>query len=196
MVTVRAGGLEDHEKIAAMLARAFIDDPAMAFIFPERDTRVRRLPLLFRQILASDSKAGRVMITDGGEAATSWRGPGRAATPFGETLRNAVPYLKALGMSVGRALKLSDAIESHMPKDAFWYLHIAGCDPSAQGKGFGGAVIRTGLERVVGSEACYLETGTERNLGFYRSLGFEVANEWAIEGGPRFWSMLRPKARA
>lgn len=193
MVTVRTGGDADREPVAAMLARAFANDPGMSFIFPDDADRARRLPLLFREIVASDQKAGAVLMTENAEAATSWRGPGQAATPFLEMLFRAGPFLTALGFSVGRALALSHAIESHMPKGAFWYLHIAGCDPAAQGKGLGGAVIRAGLERAVGTQACYLETSTERNLGFYRSLGFDVTSEWNVEDGPRFWSMLRPE---
>ncbi len=37
----------------------------------------------------------------------------------------------------------------------------------------------------------YLETATERNLGFYQGLGFRVTDEWRVgRDGPLFWSML------
>ena len=70
----------------------------------------------------------------------------------------------------------------------------AGCDPASQGKGLGGATIRSGLERVADSGLpAYLETPSEKYIGFYRGLGFEVTGEWAVpKGGPRFWSMMRP----
>lgn len=47
--------------------------------------------------------------------------------------------------------------------------------------------------RIAGSRLpTYLETATERNLGLYRALGFEVIDTWVVpRGGPRFWSMLR-----
>jgi ribosomal protein S18 acetylase RimI-like enzyme len=80
-----------------------------------------------------------------------------------------------------------------MPRGRFWYLHIAGCDPAAQGKGLGGGAIRTGLDRFGRTEDCYLETATEGNIGIYNRLGFEVIDTWTVSGGgPRFWSMLRP----
>ncbi|GAA0527217.1 GNAT superfamily N-acetyltransferase [Rhizomicrobium palustre] len=194
MTDVRLGQREDGDKIAAMLGRAFINDPAMSFIFPDQEQRKTRMPLLFRQLFASDRKAGGVMMTPGGEAATLWRAPGRIAIPFLEELLNAKSYLKALGPHVFRAMGLSHAIEAQMPKGEFWYLHIAGCDPAAQGKGYGRAVIQAGLDQLVKTDACYLETGTERNLGFYRALGFELIGDWQVPGGPRLWSMLRPKA--
>ena len=37
----------------------------------------------------------------------------------------------------------------------------------------------------------YLETATERNLGFYQSLGFRVTGEHQIKRGPKVWFMLR-----
>ena len=83
-----------------------------------------------------------------------------------------------------------------MPQGDFWYLHIAGCDPAAQGRGFGRRALVAGLERAAGRTPCYLETATERNLGFYASVGFAVTDEWRVgRDGPRFWSMLRPADR-
>lgn len=88
---------------------------------------------------------------------------------------------------------MSAAIDAHFPAGDFWYLHVAGCDPAAQGKGHGGAAIRAGLDRIAASGLpAYLETATQQNVGFYRMLGFEVTSDWAVpRGGPRFWSMLR-----
>ena len=38
----------------------------------------------------------------------------------------------------------------------------------------------------------HLETAREKNVEFYRGLGFDVTAEWMVpNGGPRFWSMLR-----
>ncbi len=88
---------------------------------------------------------------------------------------------------------MSNAIEAHLPRGDFWYLHIAGCEPTMQGRGLGGVAVRSGLERIAGAGLpVYLETATERNLGFYRALGFEVTGDWTVpRGGPRFWSMAR-----
>ena len=77
-----------------------------------------------------------------------------------------------------------------MPSGAFWYVHIAGCDPARQGRGLGSAAIRAGLDRM-GQLPTYLETATERNVALYKRLGFAITDEWRVGGGgPRFWSML------
>lgn len=183
---------DDRAAIAAMLARAFADDPAMSFILPDRATRLKQLPRLFALFFDEDAHGMR-LVTRGGEAATFWRPPGRARTKTLDILLHALPLLGIFGANLVRALSVSNAVEAHFPPGAYWYLHIAGCDPAAQGRGFGGGAVRAGLERIAGSGLpAYLETATERNVGFYRGLGFELTGEWSVpKNGPRFWSMMR-----
>lgn len=177
-----------------MLARAFANDPAMTFIFPDPAARAARLPRLFALLFDTDGPAGMRLLTGGGEAATLWRAPGRAHTGVGEMIAHAWPMWRALGSAIPRALRVANAVEAHHPPGAYWYLHIAGCDPATQGRGYGGAAIRSGLARVAASGLpAYLETPLEANVGLYRSMGFELTGEWRVPGnGPRFWSMLRP----
>ena len=190
---VRVAGNADRARIAAVLARAFADDPAMAFLFPDADRRAKRLPLLFASLFDGDAAGGMRLITGGGEAATLWRGPGQGRTGLLGLLPHLLPLLRTFGAGIGRGLAVSRAIDAHMPSTPHWYLHIAGCDPTAQGQGHGGAAIRSGLARIAGSGLpVYLETANPANLGFYQSLGFGVAGAWDVpRGGPRFWSMLR-----
>ncbi|MFW2852166.1 GNAT family N-acetyltransferase [Sphingomonas sp. TX0543] len=192
-MTICTAGNADRDMVAAMLARAFQDDPATSWILPDHADRARRLPRLFRLLFDGDA-GGMRLITPGGEAATLWRGPGQADISLWEMVRNAPALLHALGMAgARRALLVSGAIAAHHPPGDYWYLHIAGCDPAMQGKGLGGLAVRAGLQRGAGRLPAYLETATERNLGFYRAIGFEIVDEWNVpNGGPRFWSMLRP----
>ncbi|WP_425230272.1 GNAT family N-acetyltransferase [Sphingomonas sp.] len=190
---VRLAGNADRVPVAAMLARAFADDPAMEFIFPDPADRTKRLPRLFALLFDHDAAAGMRLLTAGGEAATLWRGPGQVHTGRLAMLRRLPGLLHALGTNVSRALRVGEAIDAHMPAGAFWYLHIAGCDPAAQGRGLGAVAVRAGLTRAAGRLPAYLETATERNLVFYAGLGFAVTGEWIVPGSSlRFWSMLRP----
>jgi GNAT superfamily N-acetyltransferase len=84
-------------------------------------------------------------------------------------------------------------IEKHLPKEPVWYLHYAGCDPAFQGKGYGGAAIRAGLERAdQDGLPAYLETADEHNIPLYQSFGFAIKHSWQIPEGPQFWGMQRP----
>jgi GNAT superfamily N-acetyltransferase len=190
--TVREAGTADLPRLAPMLAAAFQDDPVMAYIFPDPVVRRARLPGFLGVIFKSDRPAGACFMTAGGEAATTWRAPGRGHLSVREMLQQAWPWVSTSGTALGRALLVSAASDANHPPEPHWYLHIAGCAPEAQGKGFGGAAIRAGLlcSDAAGLPA-YLETGNEANLGVYAALGFRVTHEWTVRNGPRCWSMLR-----
>lgn len=190
---VRQATEADSGAVSAMLARAFFDDPVFAWLIPDDGARQARLPGLFELFYRTDGPAGMRLLTAGGEAATLWRAPGQASAGRRETLRATWPLIRTFGLRLPRAFAVSEAIEANFPAGPFWYLHIAGCDPAHQGKGFGGAAVRAGLERAAGRLPSYLETAKERNLSFYQRLGFTVTREWSVPGGgPKFWSMLRP----
>lgn len=189
---IRDAGQDDRAKVAAMLGRAFANDPAMSYIFPDPRDRAKRLPRLFAILYDADAPGLR-LVTGDAQAATLWQRPGTPQASTMDLLRQAIPLVGALGFALPRALRVGDALDAHAPPQRHWYLHIAGVDPAHQGKGLGGASIREGLARAAADGVpAYLETATESNVALYRSLGFEVTSEWHVpKGGPKFWSMLR-----
>ena len=178
-----------------MFAAAFQNDPVMRFIFPDPADRRIRLPRLFAILYDGDGARGARDMTAGWEAAALWRAPGQGHLGIVEKLRHGLPWLHAAGFNLPRALAVSAASDANHPKEPHWYLHIVGCAPAMQGRGFGRAAIRVGLDRADRQGlASYLETANERNLPLYRGLGFEVTHSWEVPGGPRHWSLLRPPA--
>ncbi|WP_294238521.1 GNAT family N-acetyltransferase [uncultured Sphingomonas sp.] len=192
MVTIREAGAGDRAAVATMLGRAFADDPAMSYIFPDAADRAKRLPRLFALLFDRDA-VGMRLVSQAADAGTFWRPPGQAHVPTMAFVRRLIPVLHALGASLPRAMRLGDAVEAHFPAEPFWYLHIAGVDPARQGQGLGGASIRAGLARCdADGVPAYLETATGSNVALYGRLGFELIGEWSVpKGGPRFWSMIR-----
>jgi ribosomal protein S18 acetylase RimI-like enzyme len=182
-----------YDRIAQTLASAFQNEEACSYIFPDPEERARRLIAMFRVIVANDAPAGSIYQTAGGEAITIWRAPGKASRAPWEFAKSLFPFVAALGPGIGRGLKITGLVEKHYPREPFHYLHFAGCAPEHQGKGLGGAAIRAGLAQADADHVqAYLETATERNLGLYRTLGFEVIAEWSVTRGLPFWGMLRP----
>ncbi len=193
-IAVRLATEKDRAIIAPMLARAFAEDPVFAFIFPNQEARQQQLRRLFSLLIASDLRSGGGFVVEEGAAATLWRAPGQAKVGWLEMLWNSPALVHALGTSLIRALRTSAAVERRFPAQPFTYLHIAGCDPAAQGRGLGGAAIRAGLVAAQPGMPCYLETPTEANIGLYQRFGFSVTAEWRVPDGPRLWSMVRPPA--
>ena len=189
---VEAGAV-DAPAMERTLAAAFIDDPALSWIIPDRDERLRRYPKFFAAVVRWDLDQGFALRSAGTEAVTLWRAPGRGKAGVGETLASLPGYFRALGRRLPRALAVSQAIGAHLPKSpAFLYLHYAGVAPEHQGRGLAGAAIRAGQARAAAQGLpVHLETATETNVGLYLRLGFAVTGEYNVPGGgPHFWSML------
>ncbi len=185
----------DQAAVVQTLALAFQDDPALCWIMPNAERRRERLPLLFSILFKSDLPTGMILKSAGGESASLWRAPGTADTGIWELIRSAIPMTQVFGSGIGRGIAISTALDAHHPKGiSFWYLHFVGVAPDFQGKGWGGSIIREGLLRTASDGLpTYLETATPENVPLYQRLGFDIIEEWDVpDGGPHFWSMLRP----
>ncbi len=189
---VRSANPNDRSEVNKMLARAFHNDPVMVYIFPNEKVRRSRLPRFFSVIFDGDGSCGERFVTDNNEAATLWRRPGYGHLSLREKVQQALPWLRAAGPALGRALTVSAASDANHPTEPHWYLHIAGCSPDHQGQGYGTAAIKAGLARAdADGIPSYLETANEANLPLYKALGFSVTHRWHVPDGPEHWSMLR-----
>lgn len=189
---VRRAKPGDREVVMNILAAAFHNDPDMAFIFPDPAVRKLRLPQVFSVIFDGDDAAGARFVTDNGEAATLWRRPGQGRLSLWDKARRGLPWLRAAGFALRRASIVNAASEANRPTAPHWYLHIAGCSPHRQGRGYGTAAIKAGLALADGDGVpAYLETSTKASIAFYGRFGFHVTHDWHVPGGPKSWSMLR-----
>ncbi len=195
-IAVRAAAKADRPAIADLLARAFIDDPAMAHIFRFEAQRADRLQRFFALITRIDPDCtpwSLALNSDGAATAVAmWRPPGAWQTPTATMIRHLPAMITTFGTALTRALATQSVLESHHPHAPHWYLQFAGCLPAAQGQGYGGAAIRARLETcdAQGLPAA-LETATPSNIGLYQALGFAVIDTFVIKNGPQFWSMWR-----
>jgi GNAT superfamily N-acetyltransferase len=184
----------DQPAICAMLARAFAEDPVMAFMFPDEADRRLKLPRLFNLLLKSSLPLGGCDVLPGAQAATLWRPPGREGIPFWEILAHLRSFLGIYGWrGTGRALTLLGAMDKHHPREPHWYLMVIGTDPPMQGRGLGGAILRHRLSRIDALRVpAYLEASKPENVRIYRHFGFEQRAELQISGGPMIYPMWRP----
>jgi GNAT superfamily N-acetyltransferase len=184
---------------AAMLARAFHDDPLMGYTIPDPAERAQLLPAVYAPMIRFGFLAGEVYAAaDPPEGVALWLPPNAKWTR--ENIEASGMHLLASVIGddayqryrevVGREWR---ARERDMP-EACWYLLLLGVEPSCQRRGLGGALMRPILERA-GAErlACYLETENQRNVAFYMKQGFDmiVNGEEAGASGVRFWTFCR-----
>ena len=189
---IRPATIADRPAVIAVLAAAFIDDPALSWLYPDAASRPARLARFFGLITNADARLdlAQVAVDDDGAiiGAALWRPPGQWSLPV-PTLLMALPRLiGSFGFALPRALGLMGAMDHQHDRRPHWYLQFIGVAPAAQGRGVGGALLRAGLARAAGQPA-YLETATPSNVGLYQAHGFGVRNEWQHANCPGFWSM-------
>ena len=184
------------------LAGAFLDDPFFRWMQPDEDERSRALVHLNGVPLRLGMRCGHVTQSDGAKAVAIWMPPGRTLSPLDKirTGMLALPFkigFRPFGKFMSGLGAMEEIHEKHVP-EPHWYLMIVGVDPTLQGQGRGGALVRDGLARAdADGTPCYLETSHERNLPFYERLGFRVVESVRLgDDGPEGWAMRRDALRS
>jgi ribosomal protein S18 acetylase RimI-like enzyme len=200
MTDVRLATRSDVDALAAMLARAFAQDPFYSYLAgdaPERGERMRRgWAGILRH--ASD-RLSTTYTTDDHAGAAIWHPPGYGGASFIGSLR-LMPSVARLAGGYRRLRQISRAISAleerrahHVPAPHY-YLSALGVEPGRQGEGIGTALVAPVLGRARDEGlAAYLETATARNVLLYERLGFEVVEELTLPGTDvHGWLMRRP----
>lgn len=199
---VRTAGDADAAEIAAVLGRAFDDDPVWRWLLPDDASRVRRMTALFgvmlRQVHLRHGATEATGRGGGTEAAALWDPPGHWHIPLRRQAAQGAPLVRILGTRTPATLRALGAIEKHHPKEPHWYLAVLGTDPPAQGNGLGAALLRSRLDRCDAEGLpSYLESSKEQNVPYYERFGFRVTRELTLpgKGCPPVWLMWREPRR-
>src|SRR3954470_11869951 len=196
MVDVRPARGEEVPQLAAMLARAFHDDPVTAWFLRSEPRRPKYAARFFAWQLHRLLGQEQVHVADDGSGAAVWALPGQWRESNWQALRLFVSLVPALFTHLPVAARGVEEVERRHPPEPHLYLAVLGTDPPAQGRGIGTAVLRPGLE-LCDREGlpAYLESSKETNVGFYARFGFRVIAEVRMPGGgPKVWLMWRGAA--
>lgn len=184
---------DDISPLAGALARAFGDDPVMAWLFGEdAGRRGARLERFFGHEAKRHRRHGEVLTTADRVGAAFWAPPGGWRTSTADLLRS-VPFIGvAVGPRIPRAMRGFKLIDAAHPRAPHWYLAAVGTDPPAQGRGVGASLLRPVLDRCDREGlGAYLESSKERNISYYQRFGFAVTGEIPLPDGPTLWPMWR-----
>jgi GNAT superfamily N-acetyltransferase len=197
-VTVRAAQAADVRPLAAMLARAFYDDPPFVWMLPDPADRLSRLGRLFATIVRTEAlrRGGVEVACAGGQilGAAIWLPPGHWQPGTGAQLRSLPGFARALGRRrLGAGSALVSALARAHPREPHWYLYVIGVDPSRQGSGVAGLLLRSRLRRCdEGGHPAYLESSKPASVPLYEHFGFQVTGTPALpDGAPVLTAMWR-----
>ena len=185
----------DVDQLAGVLARAFHNDPAFSWAAPNARKRERHGPRYFALTLKQYLPKGEVWTTDDRQAVAIWAPPDKWRTPASAILTVAPTMIRACGRHVVRATSMLNGMEAlHKQRvEPHYYLPFIATDPSARGKGHGGALLAQMLDRCdEEGRPAYLESTSVLNQALYHRHGFVALGEqhWP-GGGPPWWPMWR-----
>lgn len=190
----------DRDAAAAVLGLSFEADPLWTSLVPDPEERVRMFPLLWEGVISYCMVYGRVETTAEVRGVACWARPGMAHPTMWRMLRSGGGLMRSVMVlspssrkRFNKAMSWLDAEHRRLMPSPHWYLWALGVDPESQGQGIGTALLQPVLkESAKESTPCYLETQTQRNVQFYRRLGFEVLLETEVPGlDLRIWCMAR-----
>lgn len=197
---VRRARHEEIPALAAMLARAFRQDPFFSYLAGDAPERNQRLRDGWSGILRyASARLSHTWTTDDLAGAAVWLPPNHR-TPWLDSLRLIPEMARFVGW---RRLRLvTDALEvledrrrTHVPGPHF-SLSALGVEPDRQGTGIGTALMQPVLEQCDERRLpAYLETAVARNVLLYERVGFDVVEELILpKTDIRGWLMRRSPA--
>lgn len=182
----------------AVATRAFWDDPMFNYFRPNLLAQHQDLPRLFGATLRDCGRHGEVWRATIGPAVAgvaAWLPPGVLPPANGtRALRQGLRVLPSVIRANQRRtlIKLLNEMTARHPHEEHWYLAVLATDPLFRGRGVGSSLVEPVLERAddVGVPT-YLETQNESNLAYYRRFGFDVVDQFSVDGCPPVWTMQR-----
>jgi ribosomal protein S18 acetylase RimI-like enzyme len=189
---VRRAGRGDLDGVSGALARAFHDDPVMAWMFPDGAERVRLNERFFRLRVRGLLGQDEVYTTNEYAGAAVWTLPDRWRMRTLESLALALRILPVIRHRAALLARGWAMVEDAHPRDPHYYLAILGTEPDLQGRGIGSALMKPVLDGCDRDEIpAYLESSKEQNIAFYARHGFRVTGELEMPEGPTVWKMWR-----
>src|SRR5947209_7994144 len=192
--TVRKATLDEAETLAAILARAFYDDPVMRWVIIDDQRRGELLKRSFGLYLRKLwFKQDGCYTTGSSAGAIVWERSGERKVGIIDQLRLLPSMARINGRLPPRILRPLAAPEASHPVEPHYYLPVVGVEPEWQGRGLGTALMRPVLDRCDGEKVpAYLEASSPRNRPLYERHGFQVTEEFSFgPGSPPLWRMWR-----
>lgn len=184
---------KSSDPVVRLLTAAFLDDPVLGWVFPDRTAR----PVALTVLVSAFVRNGLVRTANSAGllcAAAVWATPAEHDLPAPDQPSPAlVPYLDRLA-------RLDELLAERYPVGTdHRYLRVIGVRPEARGRGHGGALLRRGLAEIdAAGLPAYLEGSAPRNSALYARHGFRpYGPPIRLPDGPELYPMWRdPQPRS
>jgi len=177
----------------AVIVKAFRDDPAARWMYPDPADYFRNFPEFVRIFGGKAFDCGTADHTDHFYGAALWLPP--ATQPDEDSLS---VFLQSTVAPSNQAAMFSvfEQMGAFHPAGPHWYLPLIGVDPAQQGKGLGSMLLERALRRCDRDRLpAYLEATSPRNLALYGRHGFKSIGKIQAGSSPDIVPMLREPRR-
>ncbi|MDX2272789.1 MAG: GNAT family N-acetyltransferase [Cyanobacteriota bacterium] len=169
--------VEKIQSVAAILARAFVDDPMFEFLFPDDSIRLQTLMAFFQPFVADGINRGEVLLAPANQGVCIWY-PHEVCV-FDDEFEAIINEVIAISTHFGgteagqRCEHLANQVGAYEPIDPRCEVLWIALLPDARGQGLGGHLLQPSLNAAdaqgLGS---YLVSSNARNHSFYERHGF------------------------
>ena len=130
MVDVRKVTAGDVPRVAAALGRAFLDDPVMSWLLPDRSRRAERAARWFElQMERFVLKHGQCYTTEDAAGGAVWAPPGKWLVSVGDQAKVLPQLISIFGRRIPAGFRAFNHIEKRHPKAPHFYLAVLGTEP-------------------------------------------------------------------
>lgn len=188
-IETRIATPDEMPRAISTIIAAFISDPFVRFIWPPVHEYLRTGPRFLREFAGGSFEHGSAHVSSDYSGAALWLPPG--VHPNGDALEAIVRETTTPEHLDDVLLVLQQMDQAH-PEESHWYLPVIGVEPTAQGRGIGGILMREAVARCDEQESvAYLESTNPRNISLYKRHGFEVVGEVRVGACPVVTPMVR-----
>lgn len=188
-LSVTTAGPSEARRVIDVITLAFSADPMARWSLPDAAQYLEVMPDVVAAFGGGAFAAGSAHLLDGGAGAALWLPPG--TEPDGERLVSLM-QAQAPAAIQDDLMQVFALMGQYHPAEPHWYLPLIGVDPSCQGQGVGGALMRHALARCDRDGLpAYLESSNPRNISLYLRHGFEPLPPIQVGRSPLMTPMSR-----
>jgi ribosomal protein S18 acetylase RimI-like enzyme len=193
MITIKSATAADKDFAIAAVVQAFSADPSARWVYRDERQYWVNFPIFVKAFAGAAFEHGSADCVVGCSAAALWLPPGIHGdeSALSELLRRSV------GDSDQKdVFSMFEQMDNCHPAEPHWYLPMIGVAPAEQGRGYGSALLKHGLERCdADHRVAYLEATTPQSVRLYERHGFERLGTIQVASSPPLFPMLRRPRR-
>lgn len=172
-------GTRDKAFVVNLLVEGFEENKSVNYIIPQDDKKKQRIKALMEYSFEICNRSGEIFVNENRSACALIVYPDKKKTGLQSIALDIKLILQCIGFTnIKKALGREKKINALHPDKNIFYLWYITVNKSEQGKGAGSLLLEQICDYATTcNKAIYLETSTERNISWYKKMGFELYKE-------------------